>query len=190
MPLPVPVLTVTVYVVPLPVTVVNDAPETPEAATAKSEALTPVTDSLKTTLNCTDDAAVGVEPARLIETTVGAMWSSVKTWPVKLPLPAPGPPSAVPKPEVSMMVSSSVRLRPSVPLPEPLLAETVYVVPLPVTPVMDAQVTPLATSAKSVVSTPVTDSEKVTVQLTDAAAVVALPTRLMETTVGAFLSMA
>ena len=88
-----------------------------------------------------------------------------------------------------MIESSSARLRPSVPLPVPLLALTVYVVPLPVTPVIDVPVTPLATSAKSPASTPVTASEKVTVQLTEAAAVDAGPMRLMETTVGADLSM-
>jgi hypothetical protein len=44
-----------------------------------------------------------------------------------------------------------------------VLTVTVYIVPLPVTPLTLAPVTPVVVSAKSVVSTPVTLCENVTV---------------------------
>src|SRR4051794_19486694 len=56
--------------------------------------------------------------------------------------------------------------------------------PVPVTLVIAGPVKPLFASAKSVVSTPVTDSEKVTVQLTLAAFVGEPAVRLIEETAG------
>src|SRR4051812_33143886 len=56
-------------------------------------------------------------------------------------------------------------------------------------PVMDAPVTPVGVSAKSPASTPVTASEKVTVQLTELALVGLEPTRTIEETVGAVVSL-
>ena len=54
--------------------------------------------------------------------------------------------------------------RRSVPSPLPLLTVTVYVVPLPVTPLTDVPVTPpVVVTWKSVASTPVTLCVKVTV---------------------------
>src|SRR5690349_4315693 len=53
------------------------------------------------------------------------------------------------------------------PLPEPAVRLTMYVVPEPLTPVMDAPVRPApVTRLKSLVSTPVTASEKITMKLT------------------------
>src|SRR5215218_4089527 len=75
-PLPVPVDAVTVRVAPEPVTLVIDGDVRPEFASAKSAASTPVTLSLNVTVQLTLDAFVGLEPARLIETTVGAVAST------------------------------------------------------------------------------------------------------------------
>ncbi|OIQ66091.1 hypothetical protein GALL_523440 [mine drainage metagenome] len=61
---------------------------------------------------------------------------------------------------------------PSVPLPLPVLAVTVQVVPLPVTPVMaGVPLNPPLTSAKLLLATPLTLALKVTVQDTLAALV-------------------
>ena len=122
-PSPVPVLVVTVYEAPVPVTLVKDAPVMPVGASAKSAVSTPVTLSLKVTVHCTLAALVGVLPTRLIELTVGAVLSIVKTGPVKFPLPVPVPPSLFPA--ASTIVSLSTRLSPSVPLPVPVPAVTV-----------------------------------------------------------------
>ena len=75
LPSPEPVFTVTVYVVPLPLTVLTDAPDTPVVASEKSLASTPVTTSLNVTANWTLARFVGVEVARLIEDTEGAVAS-------------------------------------------------------------------------------------------------------------------
>ena len=76
-PLPVPVFAVTVYWLPLPLTVVIVAPVTaPVVARAKSEASTPVTLSLNSTVHDTLAAFVGVVPTRLIDCTVGAIVSA------------------------------------------------------------------------------------------------------------------
>ena len=76
-----------------------------------------------------------------------------------------------------------------VPLPEPVLTLTVYVAPDPVMLVMDAPVTPVVVKLKSVISTPVTDSEKVTVKTTLVAPIVLGLARMMEMTVGALVSI-
>ena len=70
MPEPMPVLAVTVHVVPLPVTAEMKAPLTPLAASANALASTPVTLWLNVTVHDTVAALVGLESARLIETTV------------------------------------------------------------------------------------------------------------------------
>jgi hypothetical protein len=67
----VPLFAVTVYVVPLPVTLVIEAPDGPVAESAKSVVSTPVTFSLKVTVHCTLPAFEGVAPTRLIEEAVG-----------------------------------------------------------------------------------------------------------------------
>jgi len=76
-PSPDPVLTVTVRELPLPVTPVIEAPVTPLVTSAKSPVSTPVTVSLKVTVNCTLPRFEGVAVARLIEETVGAVLSIV-----------------------------------------------------------------------------------------------------------------
>src|SRR5581483_3921024 len=89
-----------------------------------------------------------------------------------------------------MIVSSSTRFSPRVPSPLPVFAVTVHVVPLPLTPVTCGVVTPPpAASWKSVASTPVTASLKVTVQETLVAFDGVEPTRLIELTVGGVLSI-
>src|SRR3954464_10441281 len=88
-----------------------------------------------------------------------------------------------------MIESLSVRLTPSVPEPVPVEAVTVQIAPLPVTLLMDAPATPVAASVKSFASTPLTCSENVTVQDTDAAFVGELPLRASEDTVGAVVSL-
>src|SRR5262245_11435751 len=93
-PLPEPVDAVTVRVVPDPGTlVIAGEPPSPAFANAKSVLSTPVTDSLNVTVQSTDAAFEGVEPTRTMELTVGAVRSSVYTWPVKFPFPAPDPPN-------------------------------------------------------------------------------------------------
>ena len=90
---------------------------------------------------------------------------------------------------VSSIESSSTRFRPSVPLPEPVLAVTVRVAPLPVTPVIaGVPPRPLFASAKSLGSTPVTGSLNVTVQLTLEAFVGFASARPIDETVGAPVS--
>jgi hypothetical protein len=66
---------------------------------------------------------------------------------------------------------------------------TVYVVPEPLTPVMDAPVRPApVTRLKSLVSTPVTASEKVTMKPTLVALVGLAVTCALEITLGALVS--
>ena len=104
--------------------------------------------------------------------------------PVKLPFPAPAPPSGT---APDTMLSLSTRLSPKEPLlPVPVFAFTVQVVPLPVTEVIAAPTTPPAcSSAKSDASTPVTLRSNVTVQETVLfAAVGSKLARLMEATDG------
>ena len=55
----------------------------PVFANAKSVESTPVTDSENVTVQCTEEALVGLESDRLIEDTVGAVLSMVK----ELPMP-------------------------------------------------------------------------------------------------------
>ncbi len=72
-------------------------------------------------------------------------------------------------------------LRPSVPLPVPVFAVTVHVVPEPVVEVIDGAVRPPLTSAKLPFATPVTDSLNVTVQETLVAFVGDAPARVIVT---------
>jgi hypothetical protein len=71
----------------------------------------------------------------------------------------------------------------------PVETVTVRVAPVPVTDVIDAPDAPAPASAKSVESTPVTLSLKVTVHWTLAAFVGVVPARLIVETVGAVVSM-
>ena len=66
-----PGLTLTVQVVPLPVMLVTVAPVPP--LKPKLAAVTPVTASLKVTVQESVDAPEGLGPTRLIETTFGAI---------------------------------------------------------------------------------------------------------------------
>jgi hypothetical protein len=66
-------LALTVLVVPLPVTLVTLAPLTPVPLRLKFEADTPVILPLKVTVQASDDAPEGFVPARLIDTTLGAI---------------------------------------------------------------------------------------------------------------------
>src|SRR5438874_717388 len=89
------------------------------------------------------------------------------------------------------MESSSTRFRPRVPSPDPVVAVTLQVLPLPVTLPTDPPVTEsVRARAKSPASTPVTGSLNVTVHETLPAFVgLAAPTRrLMEETVGGVAS--
>ena len=86
-------------------------------------------------------------------------------------------------PAASTIESSSSRFSPIVPSPVPVLAVTVQVVPPPVTPVIAGlPMRPVTMRSKSGSSTPLTDSLKMTVQLTLEAFVGVPLTRLMETT--------
>ena len=76
-----------------------------------------------------------------------------------------------------------------VPSPEPVLTVTVRELPLPVTLAIEAPLTPLVTSAKSVLSTPLTLSLNVTVKFTLLAFVGLALARLMDKTVAAVLSI-
>jgi hypothetical protein len=70
-PVVVPVFAVTVHVVPLPVTLVTLVPVPP--VRLKFDAFTPVTLSLNVTVQDTVEPLDGLVPARLIETTFGAI---------------------------------------------------------------------------------------------------------------------
>ena len=107
---------------------------------------------------------------------------------MKLPF-TPGPPNGLAL--VSRIVSLSTRFRPSVPLPVPVFAVTVYWFPLPLTVVIVAPATvPVVTRVKSPASTAVTLSLNSTVHDTLAAFVGVVPTRLIDCTVGAIVSVA
>jgi hypothetical protein len=79
-PFPDPVDAVTVHVAvgPGPVTaVIAGVPPRPPFVKLKSLAVTPFTGSLNVTVHDTLEAFVGLEPARAIDVTVGAVVSSV-----------------------------------------------------------------------------------------------------------------
>ena len=79
-PAPVPVVAVTLYVVPLPVTlVIRGDPPSPPFTSAKSAAFTPITISLKVTFHGILFAPVGVDDARTINRTEGAVVSVTVT---------------------------------------------------------------------------------------------------------------
>jgi hypothetical protein len=63
----------TVHVVPLPVGVPTVAPVVPVPEIVKLEAFTPVTASLKVTVKSAVAPPAGLAPARVIETTFGAI---------------------------------------------------------------------------------------------------------------------
>src|SRR5215218_2702723 len=91
--------------------------------------------------------------------------------------------------DVSEPVAFTVIVRGGVPLPAPVATVTVQVVPEPTVAVMLGPVSPVLARTKSVLSTPVTLSLKVTVHCTLVAFVGDAPTRLIDTTVGAALSI-
>jgi len=78
-------------------------------------------------------------------------------------------------PTASMTEPALLWLRPRVPEPEPVLAVTVQVVPEPVTFVIAGCPKSTGTKLKAVAETPVTDSLKVTVQVTLTALVGLVP---------------
>ena len=78
-----PVDAVTVYVEPEPDTpVIAGVPPSPTLTREKSAELTPVTDSLNTTFQDTDEPLVGLAPERLIELTVGGVRSTTQLYEV------------------------------------------------------------------------------------------------------------
>src|SRR5262249_40511891 len=60
-----------------------------DVASAKFDATTPFTGSENVSVKPNGPAFVGFVPDRLIDDSVGAVLSTLYTWPVKLPLPAP-----------------------------------------------------------------------------------------------------
>src|ERR1043165_5235649 len=94
---------------------VSDAPVMPPpTAMAKSLRSTPVTDSENVTFHETLAELIGEPLERAIEETTGGTISTLYAWPVKLPLPAPLPPSALDA--MSITESLSTRFRPRLPL--------------------------------------------------------------------------
>ena len=154
-PVAVPGFALTVHVVALPVTLVTLVPVPAGCAVSvKLEALTPVMLSLKVTVHATVAALVGLAPARLIETTFGAIvyFSPV----VKGRLPTALLSEFLTPVELAMLM-------PTCPVAVPTVTGTVHVVPLPVGVPMLAPVEPVPAIAKFAAVTPVTLSLKVTV---------------------------
>src|SRR4029077_12047453 len=172
------------YWLPLPLTVVIVAPVTaPVGTRAKSEASTPVTLSLNTTVHDTLAAFVGVVPARLIDCTVGAVVSTVP----KATLLSVLVDAMLALPAASVAAPAGT-LTTTVPVPVIPDTATLYVVPLPVTVAVVAPAVPL--SVTSPVAKPVTVSLKVTVKLIGLALVgSAWPAAWLIVTLGAVLSM-
>ena len=110
---------------------------------------------------------------------------SVYTCPVKLPLPVPVPPNGMLLLTL-VMESLSTRFRPTVPLLLPVFTVTVYVLSLPLTPVIEAPLMPpVVASAKSAASTPVMFSLKLTVKWTvELGAGLSASARLIDATMG------
>ena len=117
-PLPVPVFTVTVYVAPLPATWVMEAPAGAPAAIAKSDASTPVTDSLKVTVKTIVAALVGLVAPEVIERTTGGVFRMVYEGPVMVAAPANG---LVDKSVIEPLLTRS---NCNVPSPVPVLTAT------------------------------------------------------------------
>ena len=91
---------------------------------------------------------------------------------------------------MSRIPVAEVRLRPSVPPPDPVVTVTVRVAPVPATEVIEAPVRPLPLArVKLALVTPTTLSENVTSHETLAAEVGVGSTRLMLTIAGGVLSM-
>ena len=121
----------------------------PSATSTKSSAVTPRDVLAERDRPAGRVAAVlGFGPTRVIETTVGAVLSITIVWPVKLPLPVPVPPSLLPT--SSVIESSSVRSRRSVPSPAPVVTVTVSVAlgPPGVTEMMPSPAIELPTSTR------------------------------------------
>src|SRR5262245_59840890 len=107
---------------------------------------------------------------------------------MKDPFPAPAPPSGRPTP--SWMESLSIRSRRMVPSPVPEETVTVRVAPEPDTPETEAPaIPPPVVSAKSVESTPLTDSLNVTVKVNDEAFAGFAAARVIDETVGGVVSL-
>ena len=182
-PSPVPVLTATVHeAVPWPLIAPTEAPEMPPPvvrlklpAPPPKAAWSKVT--VKLTLAAFDSAAAGA-----MELTVGAVWSIVRAVP-ELKVVTSGL-----KAESEIVGLALERSRRIVPSPVPVLTVTVYVVPEPARPVIEAPLTPVWVRLKLVASTPVTASLNVTVK-SAVAAFVGVETGTMELTVGACASI-
>src|ERR1044071_1259077 len=86
-------------------------------------------------------------------------------------------------PTPSVTVPLLTKSRRIVPSPLPVLTLTVYG-PLPVTPLIDAPLTPVVVSVKSPVSRPLTLSPNETVKLTDVAFVGFVLARVIDCTAG------
>ncbi len=117
--MPDPVDAVTVHDAALPDTpVIAGDPDRPVLTKVKLPAATPVTDSLKLTVQATLAAFDGVAPARTIPVTVGAVLPTVYTGPVT------GAPCNAWFDE-SLIEPADDRFNPNEPLPDPVLALTV-----------------------------------------------------------------
>ncbi len=133
-----------------------DVPAIPAAALIeKTLVSTPETLSLNVTVKSTLVALEVTAPAGTI-VTVGEVLSTVYAAP-----PVNAAASALPA--ASTIVPFAATSRRTVPSPVPLLTVTLYVVPLPVTLVIEVPATPEVVSEKSPASTPVTLSLNVTV---------------------------
>jgi hypothetical protein len=174
------VVALTLNVVPDPVMPAIDAVLAPLPESEKFGIAIPVTGSSNVTVQATSAAFVGDASARVIETTVGAVLSIVYAVPVNGELNGFAAASTIPE--------TFDRLRRSSPFPVPVLAVTIRVVPVPVSPVIAAPFGPVDVRLKFACPTPVTFSEKRTVQLTDDALVGLATAPTMELTVGATLS--
>jgi hypothetical protein len=174
------VVALTLNVVPDPVMPAIDAVPAPLPDSEKFGIAIPVTGSSNVTVQATSDAFVGDASARVIETTVGAVLSIVYAAPVNGALNGLAAPS--------MMPETFDKLRRSCPSPVPVLAVTVLVIPLPVTPASAAPLGPVDARLKFACPTPVTFSEKRTVHVTVDALVGLATAVLMELTVGATFS--
>ena len=135
-----PVLALTVRVGRVPVMQVIVAVFALLPESEKFGISTPVTVSSNVTVQATLAAFVGVGPASAIETTTGAVLSIVRALPMNVALNGLA--------EASMMPEVSDRLRRRSPSPDPVLAVTVLVLPVPLNPVIDAPLGPVDASEK------------------------------------------
>src|SRR5262249_26348905 len=180
-----PVLAVTVYWLPLPLTPVIVAPVTaPVVTRAKSEASTPVTLSLNSTVHDMLAAFVGVVPARLIDCTVGAVVSTV----LKATLLSVLVDARLALPAASVAAPAGT-LTTTVPVPAIPDTATLYVEPVPVTVAVSVPPRVLPAKLMSPAVNPVTVSLNVTVKLIGLALVGSVwPAAWLIVTVGAAVS--